>query len=238
MPRIKASNSMNPNGFTLIEILIAIFILAVVLSILYSSYSGTLRIIDETESEAVVYEMARITLERIVYDLKSAYFYKSIKTPDSEENTLLEAGFLGEDISLDGRGTDKMRFNSRAHLALDDENEAVRSAVIAYYVKESEGEDGLILYRSDTPEFQEPPEEEEGGLVLCDGLYSVNITYQDNNGEVHDNWDSSVEPFKGKLPVMVSIGLEFPNKSDPESPLKFMTSVSLPLAMDRYGKES
>jgi prepilin-type N-terminal cleavage/methylation domain-containing protein len=40
-------------GFTLIEILLAIFILGIVLSTVYVSYTGTFRIIRETEYDAL-----------------------------------------------------------------------------------------------------------------------------------------------------------------------------------------
>jgi hypothetical protein len=45
-----------------------------------------------------------------------------------------------------------------------------------------------------------------------------------------------LEEFKGKLPVMVTILLEFVNKTNPEAPLKFTTGVALPMAKEGYEK--
>ena len=59
-------------GFTLLEILIAVVILVIVLSTVFASFTGTLRLVSETESQAEVYQMARIALERILEDLESA----------------------------------------------------------------------------------------------------------------------------------------------------------------------
>ena len=62
MSRMKISNA---KGFTLLEIIIALLILAVVLTTIFGSYTRTLGNIFETESQADIYAMARIALERI-----------------------------------------------------------------------------------------------------------------------------------------------------------------------------
>ena len=61
------------SGFTLLEILLALFIFTIVLSFIYTSYTGTFRIVDETEYQADIYRMARIAIERIYEDLESVY---------------------------------------------------------------------------------------------------------------------------------------------------------------------
>ncbi len=219
-------NSTNSKGFTLLEILIAMFIFAIVLSTIYTSYTGTFRIVNETESQADIYGMARIALERMHEDLESVYIPKDAKLPESDE----DSAFMGEDTEIKGRNADSLRFISRAHLVFSDQEQASGTAEIAYYVQEDDEGEGFVLYRSDMPAFQEIPEEGAGGLVLCDSLISVNFNYYDDEGEVHDNWDSTNEELKDKIPKMVSIILEFENSADPETPFSFMTSVALPLA--------
>ena len=211
-------NPTNPKGFTLLEILIAMFIFAIVLSTIYTSYTGTFRIVNETESQADIYGMARIALERMLEDLESA-------TSESDE----DSAFVGEDTEIKGRNADSLRFISRAHLVFSEQEQPSGTAEIAYYVQEDDEGEGFVLYRTDRPAFQEKPEEGTGGLVLCDSLVSVDFTYYDDEGEEHDNWDSTSEEFKDKIPKMVSIKLEFENSADIEAPFSFMTSVALPL---------
>jgi hypothetical protein len=79
----------------------------------------------------------------------------------------------------------------------------------------------------------DPPEQGTGGLVLCEGLHAFTMTYFDEEGEAHDTWDSSSITFNNRLPVKVSILLAFVNRSDPESPLPFQTSVIIPLGGDK-----
>jgi prepilin-type N-terminal cleavage/methylation domain-containing protein len=63
------------NGFTLIEILIAILILGTVLTTVYAAYTGTLRIVKDTGYEDDIYSMARVTMKRITENLESICKY-------------------------------------------------------------------------------------------------------------------------------------------------------------------
>jgi general secretion pathway protein J len=231
-PLIKTS-PISRKGFTLLEILIAMFIFGVVLTTIFTSYTGTFRIIDETESQADIYAMARTVLIRMQEDLESIHF-KETGASKPEGSSPEFATFLGENKEIKGRDADTLRFLSRAHLVFDEEDENPGVAEISYYLTENEVEDSLALYRSDRPELEEPQEEGTGGLILCDGLFSVDITYHDADGEMHETWDSSEDESKHKLPVMVSIFLEFVNIRNAEKPYKFMTRVALPMAREKH----
>jgi len=214
------------------EILIAMFIFAIVLSTIYTSYTGTFRIVGETEYQADIYGMARVALERMQEDLESVYIpLKGEKSPESDEGQAdnEEGAFVGEDNEIEGRSTDSLHFTSRAHLVFNEQEQSSGTAEIAYYVEEHEEGEVFVLKRSDRAAFEEMPEEGTGGLVLCDSLVSVNFTYYDDEGEEHDNWDSTSDEFKDKIPRMVSIMLEFENSSDPETPFKFLTKVAFPV---------
>ena len=177
--------------------------------------------------------MARTVLIRMQEDLESIHF-KETGASKPEGSSPESATFLGENKEIKGRDADTLRFLSRAHLVFDEEDENPGVAEISYYLTENEVEDSLTLYRSDRPELEEPQEEGTGGLILCDGLFSVDITYHDADGEMHENWDSSEDEFKHKLPAMVSILLEFVNIRNVEKPYKFMTRVALPMAREKH----
>jgi prepilin-type N-terminal cleavage/methylation domain-containing protein len=224
------SDTAEGKGFTLMEVLIAIFILVTVLSTIYASYTGTLRIVEETQSQAEIYQVARIALERITEDLESLYI--STKTRDAlsgpaglEDDEEL-VGFEGEANEIAGERADSMRFFSRAHLVFGEQDLPCGTAEIGYYVEEDDTAESLVLYRTDRLKVEEALEERAGGLPLCEGLASVGFTYFDADGEEYEDWE---EPEKG-APRIVSISLEFVNPSDEENPLKFVTSVALPLS--------
>lgn len=230
MKQIKSKHAKDRDGFTLLEILIAIFILVTVLSTVFASYTGTFRIVGETESRAEIYQMARTALERILEDLECVYVREEegeeeVGTSESEEAEKLPQ-FTGEEDEIEGRSADMLRFPSRAHLLFGEQDESWGTTEINYYVEQGAQGEGLVLYRSDRPYLETTSVEGGGGLALCEKLWSVDFVYYDVEGEEYESWDPSSEE---GIPRLVSISLEFINPSDPDAPLKFVTSVALPV---------
>jgi prepilin-type N-terminal cleavage/methylation domain-containing protein len=232
---MKIKHIINQKGFTLIEILIAIALFAALTAMLYPAYIGTFKNMDITESYGSVYRMARIAADRISDDLESAC------TPSMGGNSGSDIEkyqvFSGDQLSMGGRHMDTVQFLSEKHLSLNGDNILGRG-VIKYYSKQFENEDGFTLYRSDYPELGDKSQEGAGGFAVCEGLNAIYFFYQDENGETYDRWDSTAAPFTGKLPSLVSVQLEFLNKSDPDKPIRFTTSIALPQEKKRYGSNS
>jgi type II secretion system protein J len=222
----------NKTGFTLLEILVAFALFAAIVAMLYPTYIGTFKNMDITESYSATYRMARIAMERLSEDLQCAGIPGTGE--DSDSDRVVSHVFSGKDNDIAGKNADDLEFISYKHIVFNADNTAGRGS-IKYYLKENTDEEGFTLYRSDRQELENKSEDEAEGLILCEGISSINFSYQDEDGDTHDYWDSSSEPFKGKLPSMVSVELEFINKSDPESTIKFVTSVAIPMAKRRYG---
>ncbi len=213
-------------GFTLLEITVAIAIFAVIVSLIYPAYTGTYRNIQIAESKADIYGMARTALIRIIEDLESAYIPQ--QTENIQDDTGIET-LTGEDKYIEDRQADKIRFFSRSHIDVSGYNYEEGDAKIAYYPLMKEDK-SISLYRSDTQGNLAWPEENTSGWKICEGLYSVNITYRDKNGDTYDAWDESVVDSEKKLPSIITVTLEFIDSDNPEKPLIFSTSVALPLA--------
>ena len=207
------------SGFTLLEILVAMFILAIVLSTIFGAFSETLKNINHAESQADIYQMARVALKIMNKDLEGSLISST-------------RSFSGQDEEIDGRDADFLSFFSTNHVSFEEPGKGSGNAGISFYVleKEKEEEKGLVLYRSDILERNQEPEEKTGGAVLCEGLHSVNFMYYNSDGDEYDSWDSSDGQYKNKLPSMVTIRLEFLNRSNPEVPLRFETGTALPMA--------
>jgi prepilin-type N-terminal cleavage/methylation domain-containing protein len=218
------------SGFTLFELLVAIVIFVLVLSTIYASATGTFRVVGETESRAEIYRMARIAMERMLEDLESVYVQEMPSGGSPASDTLAMPSFLGEDKEINGRSADSLRFTSRAHVNLGGQEKDPGAVEINYYVRESDRDEGLVLYRDERPIFQVlwSPEEDTGGLVLCEKLRSVDFSYHGKDDEIQDDWDSDSEEHKGVLPRMVTLSLEFNGGPDTNVPLRFMTRAALP----------
>lgn len=216
-------------GFTLLEILMAMFIVGLIMTTVYTSYTGALRNINAAENAMDNYQKARVTFERIIEDLELAYLIPDLSVSMTNEEYPGFRGFIGRDMEINGKAGDNLRFNSEAHIFFGP-NKGPVGTTITYYVEESDDGEDLILFRSETLEFEKLFGEQKG-FVLCDDLHSIDFVYTDINGKIYDNWDSTDETVnKNRMPVMVSITLEFRHRDGSEYPDRFTTSVSLPMA--------
>ena len=115
------------NGFTLVEILIAIFILGMVLATVYASYNGILKTTHQMEEEGNIYKMARTSLDRMVKDLSSLQPAANNFDLRAEKKTLSNREFYS------------LSFWSASHLAFGENEGEGRPAAISYYVQEADG---------------------------------------------------------------------------------------------------
>lgn len=211
---------MRAKGFTLIEILIAVFILGIVLTTVYASYTGTFRTIRATETDAELYGMARTVLERMTRDLEAVAPWKGAFS------------FTAKPYYLGDREFTRLIFRSTAHIAFSEKEEPAGIAVIEYGVEEGTEKEGYALSRSDS--LHRDPEKEAaptGGFLLCDRVEILTYRFFDSAGKEYETWnDGQDEAQKKKAPAMVEIRLGLVNERDREHPFPFMTRVSLPLS--------
>lgn len=207
-------------GFTLVEILIAIFILSVVMTTVYVSYSSVLKTSRDMEEELAAYKMARTTLDRLVKDLSS-----------------LQASSGAFDFRAAGQTIRRRDFHSLAfwaasHLDFTENQGAERPAAIAYSVRENDTNDGFSLWRSDTPGGKpDDIRDKDRGFVICRNIEAFRLTFYDTAGSESDAWDSSarLQGREGKAPKIVKIELAVANPHNPERPYTFMTKVLHPV---------
>jgi len=215
----------NNKGFTLLEILLAFFIFAILFTVIFVSYSGSFKTIDMTESRMELYRKAAIAMDRISEDIQASYISNLPSNSFGEPAGYTR--FLGEDKDINGMAADSMSFFSRIRPLFDDGMEMSTGQLISYDVIQGAEEGELVLLRSEQPEFIEVSEENRG-VPLCDGLQAITFTYFNDEGESYDSWDSDSEDSAQILPRMVSVLFEFLNYENPDAPLKFMTSIALP----------
>jgi prepilin-type N-terminal cleavage/methylation domain-containing protein len=206
-------------GFTLIEILIAILILGIVLTTIYASYTGTFRIIKETEYDAEVYGIARSALDRFSRDLQSVALWNG------------SFAFKTTSHYLGNREFVRLLFRSAAHVSFS-ENEAPEGvAVIEYRIEEGTEKEGYALWRSDSL-YRDPGKEDTAasGYLLGERVEELTWLFYDDKGKEYDSWDSGgdIEAQKKKAPTSVLIRLSFVNEANRERPYLFSTRVHLP----------
>ena len=209
------------SGFTLVEILMAIFILGLVMATAYVSYNGTLKVSHQMEEEGNIYKMARVSMSRMIKDLPSLQSYNGSFYFRAEKKQLNKKVFYF------------LSFWSAAHLDFGENGSIGRPASISYYVREDEGGNSYSLWRSDV--YSVKPDkigDTENGFVICRNVDTFRLTFYDSAGKETVSWytSSSTGGDQGaKLPAAMKIELFIVNVNDQDNPYKFMTKVNIPL---------
>ncbi|MEW6673900.1 MAG: prepilin-type N-terminal cleavage/methylation domain-containing protein [Thermodesulfobacteriota bacterium] len=213
-----------PAGFTLLEILVAIFIFGVVATTIFGSYRFIFSTSDAFENGITIHEAARNCLNRMTADLQSAYVsLPPAYTPPKSGAAADPYRFSGEIETVGSASFSRLRFASLAHVALE-KNTRQGIAEIVYYVQT--GADGMfILRRSDTLYPYKPFQEQGTDPILCENLKSLKFTYYDNEGDDSNRWDSDSEDFRYTSPRAVGIQLGLGSGSVSQ---RFEALVALP----------
>jgi len=212
-------------GFTLIEIMIAMFILAVVVSLVFSSLDGILSTADHVNIQSDLLEMGQSAMDRITADLNALHImaYPRYSPPGIDDDPGLYR-IQGEPVSMGGHNFAKLRFASLAHLPLNhDLREGI--AEIVYYMIESD-QDGYILHRKDSLYPYLEFEEDESDPIVCEQVRAFELVYFDHENREVDSWDSESDDVEYATPVAIAIKLAV---GDENAPMVLNTRILLPL---------
>ena len=223
-------------GFTLAEILIAIAIFALLVSITMGSFSG---VFSHTEGLAIERNnraMAQSCLMRMSTDLGNVYVHQApfFKPPQSGQEPS-PYRFVAKDEADISRARVRLQFASRAHVDFSaDKSQGI--AVIRYYLETVEsGPDPIYrLRRADTMSDAGQLPEPENDPILCENIRTLQFEYLDAEGDTHTAWDSSSIDYGYATPRAVRIQLELATAT--AHPDIFQTVVALPLWRPASGK--
>jgi len=216
-------------GFTLLEILIAISIFAIIVTTIFGSHNFVFSSAKAVEEDITVYEMARGCLSRITDDLQSLHVclppeYTPLDSDDEEDPFKI----TGETADAGIESFSRLMFASRAHVSFE-KNIQEGIARIVYYVQKSD-ESGYVLRRADKLYPYEPFEEKKSDPVLCENVKSLVFKYYDEEGSEYDTWNSDSDDVDYSTPRVIKITLEI---GDDSSFLPFETMVKMPIFREK-----
>ena len=211
------------NGFTLLEIMVAIFIFALVITTVFGSFRAVFSSADAIGGDVAVFETARTCLGRMATDLGALVVsdYPRYAKPEFNDPQDIYA-IVGDETDVAGSSFGRLRFASLAHLPF---NRDPRQGVcrIVYYVHQRSDE-SLVLRRADHlypfPDF----EESEDDPILCDTILALEFGYMGAEDTMSDRWDSESDDTDYATPRSVEIRLTV---GTPSRPKEFTTRVSL-----------
>lgn len=213
-------------GFTLLEILTAIFILAIVVSLVLGAFNGIFSNADRLNIGSDLNEMGSAALDRMAKDLKAIHVmpYPRYKPPQLLDDEPDIYRVEGKTSDVGGDTFAFLRFTSAAHLPLNQgADEGI--AEIVYYVME-DPDNGYVIRRADHlypyPEF----EENETDPELCEQVRDFTLTYFDADGKEYEEWDSEDEDTEYGTPRSIKISLALGDETAPDI---FTTQIALPI---------
>ena len=227
--RVPCLKHSHKTGFTLLEIMISIFIFSIIITTVFASYRSVFFSADKIDAGLDLYGMTGSCLNRISLDLSGIAIAQVPEYAKPElDSTPDPYRVVGDRSDLSGADFPRLRLASRSHVPLDGSaHESI--AEIIYYVSEDE-ESGYRLRRSDRLYPYKTPEEQANDPVLCEKLKSLVFTYYDNEGETHDTWDSESKDVAYATPKSINIRLEV-GEEDAVSKV-FETMVMLPVVRE------
>lgn len=215
-------------GFTLLEVLISIVILAVIMVAIYAMYTSSVGAIHIADQKSQVFQMARIALDRMTKDLESSFIASDLS------NKEIRLGMIGKDQVIDDKPADRLDFTTLTHLALDERSVRTDLCEIGYQLVADPEEEGFILYRRDDGILDDNLTDGGSSYELARGVGGLDITFQDINGEEFDNWDTQEGKPSHELPMLITIRLTI---KDQEGREELFTIAVHPALAERQKEE-
>jgi general secretion pathway protein J len=215
-------------GFTLVEILIAISIFAVVVTTIFGSFNFVFGNVEAIENGMTDYEMASDGLNRMMADLRSIHV-SQLPAYDIPENSEEQDPYrvVGDIDTAGGGAVSRLRFTSLSHLPLGKQwRQGI--AEITYYVQQ-QPDATWTLKRSDRLDFSESLEQERNDPILCENVLGLKFTYLDAYGDERERWDSDSQEVEYATPRAIRILLAVGSGKQSH---EFEVLIALPIYRD------
>lgn len=194
-------------GFTLIEVLIAIGIMATILVILFRTYSAVVDRATRTRDLSQIYHEARVLLQLMADDLRAAYVKESVEQAQQalQQVKMRPTTFMGEDLSTSAQPADKLMFSTILPIQRPDVPDAETCRVTYSLEVVNDPPDGRALARRVNCSLDPTATDQDHVFLLSDLAHGLDFRYYDDQGTEYLEWNSQ-EPRNGKrLPFRVKI---------------------------------
>ncbi|GJM17264.1 MAG: hypothetical protein DHS20C13_25910 [Thermodesulfobacteriota bacterium] len=208
-------------GFTLIEVLLAVFIASIVMAVLYASFFQIIKAKDKVEEELELYHEARVIFSKMTRDIVTAFPRGSV---NSDSPNSVSDFFIGSQEN----NFSTLTFTSLSRTPTPDAKESDQTE-ISYYLEPTEDDPELFaLMRRDDPTIGT----DEGGsqYPISERIVGFTVSYlgeeylTSENQELAFEWNSS-ETSSLPTAVNVNIVLRSPRGDD----IEFNSLILIPV---------
>jgi len=216
-------------AMSLIEVLIAVTILAIISTLIYSGFVQTSRNKARVESQTDRALEVTGALERMARELQSAFVSAQLNPSPSLQ--VVRTAFVGSDRG----GRDRLDFTSFSHQRLyRDAKESDQNELSYFVTRDPEEPDQRVLVRREQARIDDDPLKGGTLQVLLRDVDSLDVSYLDPlTGEWTRSWDTTQGAGQpNRLPAQVKIVVGIVSREGRRKVSKIGTRVSLPI---RYG---
>jgi prepilin-type N-terminal cleavage/methylation domain-containing protein len=209
------SRNINNDGFTLIEVVLASTILAILATLTWTSLSTTIRVRDSLAYATEAQEIGSGVMMKLREDIGQAFHVQS-----QRRLTFFKAE--------DNFNLDRVVFTSLAHYPSSRSAYESDQTEITYETESNPDTSGLyLLKRRESDHIDDDPERGGNHVTLTDRLVSFNLEYYDG-AEWKNTWDLAESESKNELPKLVRAATVIRDSRDVEH--AFEALISLPMA--------
>jgi general secretion pathway protein J len=199
-------------GFTLLEVLLALAILAMIVTAIYSSFSTAGRNIESAETIRDGTDLARTLIARLANDIANVYV----------NGNLNETFFYGSKLERD---EDKQRFDSIYLTTLTNQRYLSQKSdanskemdlwEVGYFFQDKPDGKGKVLMRKEKREISKDMPRREGGIdyELTDTVEGLRLRYS-NGATWADEWNQSGLPKAVEIVLTLADGRVYATEVD------------------------
>lgn len=191
-------------AFTLIEVLVAVSILAAIAVVIYGAFANMKRSKEGIERLNDRYREGRLAMSRMVRELQSAFI--SMHQPIPPVMPVQKTVFKGSQ----GSPGDRVDFASFSHRRLVEDSRETDQAEISYYAESDPDHSGMVnLVRRVSSRLDLFPEKGGKVEILATDIDLFELEYLDAaTGQWTDRWDTAQATGQvGRLPLQVRLVL-------------------------------
>lgn len=195
-------------GFTLIEVVIAIAVMAIIATLAWETIAGSMRARDYLAFEDELDRSGRIAMARIQRELTLAFL-----TPNVGAVNTYKTVFVGKDDN----DTDQVWFATRAHRrSAANARESDQTEITLWCEPDPEHRNRSVLMHREGQRIDQEPDKDGVIQPLARDVTRFDLRYLDpRSGEWQDNWDTASADTPNRLPRAVQVVLTI-GKDDPD----------------------
>lgn len=199
-------------GFTLIEVMVSLAILAGMMAMLWGSFSITVNSKRRVEEIEARYHQLRLAMNRMTREISMAYLSKNDIPAAMKPRTM----FVSERNST----VDDIMFSSLSHVRLRENAKECDQTLVRYYSAPDPDNRGVtnLMRRASRRLGVETPGEDGPAYIMLENIEALHFEFFDEpNNEWRETWSTtSADGQADRLPTKVRISVTLRDETDRE----------------------